>query len=204
MKSKIEKKNEIDFSKELIAKSYVPSEELIQAHMSRLVNVLPDTVTKKEIREKALAILYREAAYNEIMEYLSKQFTYKISETELQEFIDRIKANINIQSLITKGENKERNKEEQEQFNKYATDLATKVVIKGLIYEVLQKDYKIEVSDDEVRVSLKAFNEQTKKPIDEILKDPKQFEEIRSLILEDRTTEFLLDKFKVKFSNESK
>ena len=191
MKSQIEKKNNIDFDVKLKVTQEQISPEHIRIRTMQLMNVLPDTMTKKEIEQRVNSIISRELAHNVIMDYLSKQYTYKISESELKQIQERVKADI----INSEKRNNPNAKFDEKVIDTNSRTIASRIIIKTLIYDLIAKENNIEVSDEELNNTIENYKKETGQPAD-VLSSEQAKEETRMMIKENKVTSFLLSKFK--------
>ncbi len=160
---------------------------------AQLYSSLPDTVTKKEMEDRFTNLVLRESFFNKAMDYLSKQYTFKISESELKEKTEEFK--VQMKPTFEEANKHNPGSVSEQQFNDFCKNQATTLIIRELIFEDIAKDKKIVVTDDEAKESLKSFHEQTGGNIDSLLKGS-EFETIKKLVLDNKIMQAIIEMFK--------
>lgn len=70
-----------------------------------------------------------------------------------------------------------------------------KIIAKALIFQDLQKEFNIEIKDDELTKILESYYEETNLSIRDFKENKAQWEAAKSTLLEEKTTAFIVDKF---------
>ena len=81
--------------------------------------------------------------------------------------------------------------------------MAQRMIEKELIFQDLQKKWKIEVTDDEVKSILQKMYEQTNYPIRDLVNDKEKLQNLKGPILEQKTADELIKKIKYKLDREA-
>ncbi len=141
MKSKIEAKHAIEEGKEF--KVHInwndPTWEL---RRKQLMDSLPDDTKKSEIIERQNIMVIRESCFNVAMEYLSKLFTYKISESEFTEQKKIVESQLRPQYELYKQQNPQA---DEKVLLANIEDIAKKSIMRSLIFEEIAKMKNITV-----------------------------------------------------------
>lgn len=183
MKSKLEVKSPIDYSKKIIVSKLETPQANIENIERILLRTLPDKVTLGELREEVRRKILRENAFEQIMNYISLQFTFQISSTELEELTNNV---------INEFKNSSMTKDA-------ATKIAQKIIMKTLIFEYISKQNNITVSDKELEETIKKEKEIAPQEMKAFF-DSQSNDKLRHMILEQKIVAFLLEKFKVEFN----
>lgn len=179
-KSKCEKIKDIDYSKSFVISKLFADEQMVKLHQERLMKFLKNP-TPEELKKHIDAIVIKENAFNLIMEYIVSCFKFDLDALEVEDFKKRF-----AQQFADKKFD-----------DAVLTDISKKLISKGLSFEVIAKDNNIVVSDQEAKDYLENYYKSTNNPINEFLNDPNKFNEIKSVILEEKITQWLLTKFKI-------
>ncbi len=183
MKSKLEVKNSIDYSKKIIVNKLESQQINIENIEKILLRTLPDKITLGELREEVKKRILRENAFEQIMNYLSLQFTFQISSSELEEITNNV-MNEYKSSSISK---------------ETATKIAQKIIMKSLIFEYIANQNNITISEKEFEETLKKEKELAPPQIKDFFNDSNN-ERLKHMILEQKIVSFLLEKFNVEFN----
>ena len=73
--------------------------------------------------------------------------------------------------------------------------LHKKIIAKALIFQDLQKEFTIEIKDEELTKILESYYEETNLSIRDFKENKAQWEAAKSTLLEEKTTAFIVDKF---------
>ena len=141
--------------------------EIAENTKSNTKNISTDDFIRTQIDQ----IILKENAFNKIMQYLTSNFSFQIDATELDDFKKRFKAQFN-ETDETK-----------------LTELSKKLIMKGLVFEQIIAQNKLGVDDNQVKTYLDNYYKTTNQPINEYLNNKDKFEEIRNIILEEKTTQ---------------
>lgn len=182
MKSKLEVKNQIDYSKKIIVNKLETPQANIENIERILLRTLPDKVTLGELREEVRRKILRENAFEQIMNYLSLQFTFQISSSELNEIKRNVMEEFKASSITEETANK----------------IAQKIIMKTLIFEYIANQNNIIITQQELDETIKKEKEIAPEQMKDFFSE-KNSDKLRHMILEQKIVSFLLDKFKVEF-----
>ena len=186
--SSIKKIKEPDFSKEVVIDRLIADKQAIDFHFNRMKKEFGDKLSDEEIRKRIHNMVVRDNIFNASMHIIVPCYEIKIDPKDLQALIDSfIKADPRLGSAPYE----------------YVKTMATRMMEKEMLFAVLAKEWKIEVSDKELRDSLDEYYKQTNKPIREILADEKRMEAVRRTILEQKIANAICNKLKFKMDNEA-
>lgn len=183
-KSKCKKIKNIDYEKSFLVTKLFADQQMLLAHQERLVKIL-NNPSPEILRKHMDAIVLKENAFNAIMEYLVNCFEFTFDKEELESFKIRFSQQMN-----------------QKIEDSLLSNIASKLISKGLIFNIIAENNNINLDDDEAKLYLDNYYKATNNSINDFLNNPKKFEEIRSVILEEKITQWLLSKFKVEFNLE--
>ena len=177
-KSTAVKKTNIDYNKAFVIEQLFADPKVIEMHVAKLKEVYKGA-SDAFIRNQVDNIIIKENAFNSIMTYLVSCFEFKFDEEEIKSVQAKVKATMS-------------------QANDQQTaDLASKLVQKGLVFNELEKENKIEVSDADAKSYLDQYYKTTNNSINQYLNNKEKFEEIKNIILEEKITQWVINKFKV-------
>lgn len=177
-KSTAVKKTNIDYNKAFVIEQLFADPKVIEMHVAKLKEVYKGA-SDAFIRNQVDNIIIKENAFNSIMTYLVSCFEFKFDEEEIKSVQAKLKATM-------------------PQANDHQTaDLASKLVQKGLVFNELEKENKIEVSDADAKSYLDQYYKTTNNSINQYLNNKEKFEEIKNIILEEKITQWVINKFKV-------
>lgn len=177
-KSKLVKSGTIDFSKSFIIEQLFADPKMLEVHAQRLKSIYKNA-SDEFMRHQIDNIIIRENAFNLIMQYLVTLYKITFDESEVATFVTRLKPQF------------------PDAKEDVVTNLAKKLITKGLIFEDLAIANNITMTDDQTKEYLENYYKNTNNSINEFLNNAEKFKEIKGIILEEKITQWLLDKFKV-------
>lgn len=187
MNSKIEKISDINYGEEIIISEIKSDPQYLEMHKERVKALNPNS-SDDEIQKIIFNLLLKENAFNAVMDNISKKFKYKISKTDL----DSIKSQVI--------EHNKESKEFQARSDEWFEEISKRIIIKSLIFAEIAKENNISITDEETNEYLKKYEEATKNSINVFTEDKQKFEGIKNLIFEEKVTNWLLNKFDIKFN----
>ncbi|MEG3641733.1 hypothetical protein V4Q75_00240 [Mycoplasmoides genitalium] len=119
------------------------------------------------------------AAMNEIVSY----FEFQINPEELKNVVEGLKRDV-----------------VKDADEKTIQSIAEKIIKKALVFNFLQKEWKVEVSDDIVKRVISLYYEKTNQNVREYLDDKQKFEGIRTALIEERMVLEIINHFKFHFN----
>ncbi|AFQ04715.1 hypothetical protein CM5_02235 [Mycoplasmoides genitalium M2288] len=119
------------------------------------------------------------AAMNEIVSY----FEFQINPEELKNVVEGLKRDV-----------------VKDADEKTIQSIAEKIIKKALVFNFLQKEWKVEVSDDIVKRVISLYYEKTNQNVREYLDDKQKFEGIRTALIEERMVLETINHFKFHFN----
>lgn len=176
MKSKIVSKKDIDWSRVIVLDELRVEPQVLEMHKQRINTVFKD-LPEDQRNQQLHNIVIRDNLFNKAMDYLIQDYTFELDPNEVKLYEDGI-----IQSF---GEEK----------RPYAHEIAEKLIQKNLIFADLQKEYNINITDDELTKILQDYYQQTNQPIRDFMQDEERFQAAKQTLLEEKTTAFIVDKF---------
>ena len=177
-KSTAVKKTNIDYNKAFVIEQLFADPKVIEMHVGKLKEVYKGA-SDAFIRNQVDNIIIKENAFNSIMTYLVSCFEFKFDEEEIKSVQAKLKATM------------------PQANDQQTADLASKLVQKGLVFNELEKENKIEVSDADAKSYLDQYYKTTNNSINQYLNNKEKFEEIKNIILEEKITQWVINKFKV-------
>lgn len=177
-KSTAVKKTNIDYNKAFVIEQLFADPKVIEMHVAKLKEVYKGA-SDAFIRNQVDNIIIKENAFNSIMTYLVSCFEFKFDEEEIKSVQAKVKATM------------------PQANDQQTADLASKLVQKGLVFNELEKENKIEVSDADAKSYLDQYYKTTNNSINQYLNNKEKFEEIKNIILEEKITQWVINKFKV-------
>lgn len=187
LKSTVKRIKDFDFSQEVVITRLQASREMVKFHHDRMKKSFPE-MKEEDIWQKINSIVIRDNVFNEAMKKTVTCYEMNINSEDVKQVVENMKkANPNFA-----------------QANEQALSLmAQRSIEKELIFRDLQKLWKIEVSDKEVKDVLQKMYETTNYPIRDIINDPKKIEGLKAPILEQKTADTLIGKLKWKLDREA-
>lgn len=181
--STVRKIKDPDFSKEVTIDRLNASKEMIDWHYSQMKKALGEKATEEEIWKRINSLVLRDNIFNEAMKIIVPCYEINIPDSQLKILSDGIrKAN---PSLETAPE-------------EYTKMMARRMMEKQMIFGILAREWKVEVTDDEAKKVLEAYYKATNQPIRDILNDEKQMNGIKNTIMEQKMADLICSKLKWK------
>lgn len=177
-KSTAKQKFRIDYTKQFVIEQLFADPKMLDVHVEKIRSVYKDA-SDNFIRNQIDHIIIKENAFNEVMKYLVGLFDFNFDQEEVNSFRTKLKESM-----------KNLNDAQSD-------DLAKKLIQKGLIFKVLAKDNKIEVTDEDAKNYLEQYYKTTNNSINEFLNNSQRFDEIKDIILEEKITQWVIGKFKI-------
>lgn len=177
-KSKITKISNIDYKKTFHIEQLFADPKMLEMHAQRIKQLYPKA-TDDMVRHQIDQIIIKENSFNMIMQYIVSNFKVDIDKEEFEMFKKRFAQQFN------------------ESDDAKLNDISTKLITKGLVFEVIAKEKNIIIDDAQAKQYLDNFYKATNNSINEYLNNKEKFQEIKDVILEERITQFLIETFVV-------
>lgn len=174
----------IDYEKQFILDQLFADQKMLETQIGKLRSIYPKA-SNAFIRHQTDLIIIKDNSFNVVMTYLVSLFEFNYDQEEIKKFKERLKTNFS------------------DFDDAQLTDLVTKLIQKGLIFKYLADEFKIEISEQEVKDYLDRYYQSTNNPINEFLSNKEKFDEIKDVIFEEKITHWIINKFKVALSVEN-
>lgn len=186
-KSTCKKIKEFDFGGEVVIDRLSATREMVDFHHDRMKKSFPE-MKEKEIWQKINNIVIRDNVFNAAMKKVVDSYEFKIEKEDIDTVVAGLKkANPWLEKAKTE----------------VLEVMAKRMIEKELIFQDVQKLWKIEVSDQEVKDVLQKMYETTNYPIRDLMNDPKKIEGLKAPILEQKTADVIISKIKWKLDHEA-
>ncbi|ADX98235.1 MPN555 family protein chaperone [Mycoplasma suis] len=176
-KSKITRRRPINWGTEITISEIRPIPNLVE-NFEEVLKAMNPGITDEEIAAKKREIIEKDNIFNFVMDEVASAYSIEFDEEEVRE----------------------REKKLSESYKGYSGDEirnSVKVMIlKDLIYEDLAREWRIEVSEELARETLRDFLDKTGQKHDEYLNDPARIEMVRKSIMEQIITQRIINAFK--------
>lgn len=187
LKSTCRRVKEFDFGGEVVIDRLSAAKEMVDFHHDRMKKSFPE-MKEQEIWQKINNIVIRDNVFNAAMKKIVSCYEFKIDSEDIKLVVNNIKKS-----------NPAFEKAREEVLN----IMAQRAIEKELIFQDVQKLWKIEVSDQEVKDVLQKMYETTNYPIRDLMNDPKKLEGLKAPILEQKTADVIISKIKWKLDHEA-
>ncbi len=187
LKSTCKRVKEFDFSGEVVIDRLNAAKEMVDFHHDRMKKSFPD-MKEQEIWQKINNIVIRDNVFNAAMKKIVSCYEFKIDSEDIKFVVENMKKS-----------NPAFEKAKAEVLNL----MAQRAIEKELIFQDVQKLWKIEVADQEVKDVLQKMYETTNYPIRDLMNDPKKLEGLKAPILEQKTADVIISKIKWKLDREA-
>lgn len=185
MKSKIIKKDQINWDNTIEIDDIVMQPQLIEAHRNKINTIFANK--DEAYRDDQLnKVILHDLLFTKSMDTLVQFYKFEFNEEEIAEIMKMIK--ISYSHLDDKA----------------LRTIAEKTVIRELIFADLQNEFNISVDDEEINKILLGYYETTNQSIRDFMNNEEQKNAARSSILGEKTIAFIIGKFKFDLSKLSK
>lgn len=208
LKSTCVLKDKLNYDEVTVVKQLAVTREALALHHKRLREIFKKD-TPEQIQRKVMDIVMRDNAFANIMQnVVEKSFEFNIDEGDIKNMIETTKKNIerNRDEAYKKAPEDEKAKFDKLEDHPYfkLTDeqrrnYAIGMIKKEIIFKELAKLWDIFVTDEEVKEQLENFYKFSNVSIREYLSNKERFEAVRQMILQEKITKEVLNRFKVKF-----
>lgn len=197
MKSKIINKKSIDKKHVIVVDDVQIDPKTIEMHRQRIDTIFANQTEEYRLEQLNKMIMH-DILFSKAMDYLFTHYEFDIDKEELDNHIKFVIGN-------TKNIDHENIPKE---LNDSIEMTAKKLIIQKLIFDDIQKENNISVSNDELEKILINYYKETNQPIRTFKQDPQRYEEARTSIINEKIIstiismfEFNLNKFLEKINN---
>lgn len=187
LKSTLKQIKDFDFNGEVVITRLNATREMVDFHHDRMKKSFPE-MKEQEIWQRINNIVIRDNIFNEAMKKIVSSYEFNINSEDIAHVVENMK----------KGNPAFKNASEEA-----LKIMAQRMIEKELVFRDIQKQWKIEVSDDEVKNVLQKMYEQTNYPIRDLMSDPAKLQGLKAPILEQKTADELIKKIKYKLDTEA-
>ena len=180
-KSTIKKIKDLNLDEKIILKEIAADKKMVQWHYDKMKATMKEKLSEKEIWDRINSIIIRDNIFNAAMEKFEKSFEYSLDSSEIENIINMLKQMFPDRDL------------------KILENIAEKMIIKEMIFEVLAKEWNIEVNNNEVEKALDSYYKFTNESIKNYLEDKEKFENIRKTIFEEKMANEIIKRIKYEF-----
>lgn len=180
MESKIIKKLSINFDKEIVLDNVLVDKEIVQMHQKRLEQMykdLPEQERNIKINDALRDVILKDNFFNKIMEFIVPYYEFEIDQTEIEERMKQLK-----ESFPERSEDVLKN-------------IAEKNIQKELIFNDLQKQFNLTLTEEQVDENLKKSAVAISEDFDALKQDKTRYDMLKNLLQEEYVISFLLVRF---------
>ena len=181
LKSTIKKIKEPDFSKEIVITRLNATKEAVKWHYENLKKSFGGKLTEQEIWKRINALILRDNVFNEAMKILVSCCEIKIDQDELLKVTQFIK---------------ETNKNLTNPNPEYFEIIAKRMIERQLIFDMVEKEWNVTITDDEVKQNINEYYRRTNQPVRDILNNEKTMNQIKASLLIQKLTDAICKKLK--------
>lgn len=184
MSSKLKLIKPIDYSKEIKITQFFIDPAMMEQQRQRIKAALPKEMNDETMMQyELLQLSIKDNVFSAIMNYLAEHFEFEIDQAEVKKLIEQLKAS----GLGAQRE-------------ELLANMADKIIKKGLMFDYLSEQWKVKVSDNEVKNMLDIYYEKTNQSIHDVLNDQQKFESVRSSIFEEKMVLKTISMFLIRFN----
>ncbi|AAP56523.1 hypothetical protein RUS47_00975 [Mycoplasmoides gallisepticum] len=184
MSSKLKLIKPIDYSKEIKITQFFIDPAMMEQQRQRIKAALPKEMNDETMMQyELLQLSIKDNVFSAIMNYLAEHFEFEIDQAEVKKLIEQLKAS----GLGAQRE-------------ELLANMADKIIKKGLMFDYLSEQWKVKVSDNEVKNMLDIYYEKTNQSIHDVLNDRQKFESVRSSIFEEKMVLKTISMFLIRFN----
>lgn len=184
MSSKLKLIKPIDYSKEVKITQFFIDPAMMEQQRQRIKAALPKEMNDETMMQyELLQLSIKDNVFSAIMNYLAEHFEFEIDQAEVKKLIEQLKAS----GLGAQRE-------------ELLANMADKIIKKGLMFDYLSEQWKVKVSDNEVKNMLDIYYEKTNQSIHDVLNDRQKFESVRSSIFEEKMVLKTISMFLIRFN----
>lgn len=196
LKSTIKRNSELNYSQEFEISQLHADKNYVEFQRKKLKEIMPNA-SVEDIDRRIANIIARNNSVDLIIAGIYKHFDINIDNDDVKTFAERIKNNV----LNDKNGNLSNDTmKKMVEDDKTLQNIATSTLKRNLLFNELAALWDIRITDDDVKKSLDNYYQRTNSPIRDILNDKNKFESVRQIMLNERISIELLNRFKVKFN----
>ncbi len=196
LKSTIKRNSELNYSQEFEISQLHADKSYVDFQRKKLKEIMPNA-SEADIDKRIANIIARNNSVDLIIDGIYKHFDINIDNDDVKAFADRIKNNV----LNDKNGNLSNDTmKKMVQDDKTLQNIATSTLKRNLLFNELAALWDIRITDDDVKKSLDNYYQKTNTPIRDILNDKNKFESVRQIMLNERISIEILNRFKVNFN----
>lgn len=197
MKSKIISKKPVDKKHIIVVDDVQIDPKTIEMHRQRINTIFANQSEEYRLEQLNKMIMH-DILFSKAMDYLFTHYEFSIDKEDLDKHINFV---------VGSAKDIDANNMSK-QLKEAVESTAKKLIIQKLIFDDIQKENNITVSDDELEKILIGYYKETNQPIRTFKQDPQRYEEARTSIINEKVIgtiismfEFNLDKFLEKVNN---
>jgi len=187
LKSTCKRVKDFDFSQEVIIDRLSATPDAVSFHVSRMKETFPN-LSEQEIWNKVNAIIIRDNVFNAAMQKIVPCYEMNIDQEEVTRMADWLRHN---------------NKSLENAEDRILRLIGQRLIEKQLVFEDVQKLWKIEVTNEEILNILKKMYEETNHPIRDIVNDQAKIDALKPTLLEQKTADVIISHLKYKLDPEA-
>lgn len=176
-KSTIKKIKDVDWTHTLILDDLVVDQNALNMHKQR-IDAVYKSKTEEERAMQLHNIIVRENLFNKAMDYLTQFYEINLQQDEVDALAPKLK--------VFLGEDAPADR---------LNAVAQKVIFKSLVFDDIQKEFKIEITDEELNEILENYYSETNLSIRDFKENKEQWNAAKKTLLDEKTTAFIIDKF---------
>ena len=180
MKSKIIKKLSINFEKEMVVDQVFIDKDEIQFHQKRLNELfkdLPKEEQDRKINDELKIIILKSNFFNKIMEFITPYYEFDLDSEEVNRAKEQVKQNYPSRK------------------DDVIEVMAERVIEKQLIYDDLQNQFHLKLTQDQIDKMLEGVAKQAKDTVENIKSDEPKYITLVSVLQTEYITSYLLNRF---------
>ncbi|QZX49282.1 MPN555 family protein chaperone [Mycoplasma sp. E35C] len=183
MSSKLKLIKEIDYNQEIKVTQFFIDPAMMQQQRERIKAAIPNMNDETMLQYELLQLSIKDNLFSSIMNHLASHFEFEIDQEEIKKIIEQLKAN----GLTSQKE-------------EVLNSMADKIIKKGLMFDYLSEQWKVKVSDEEVKNMLDIYYQKTNQSIHDVLNDKQKFESVRVSIFEEKMVLKTISMFAIRFN----
>ncbi len=176
LKSKIINKRDIDWNQTIVLTDLKVDPKILETHRQRIDTIfanLPIEARNQQLHN----IIVRDNLFSKAMELILPSYDFEFSSEDIDLISKDVANNLS------------------DDKKQHANEIAKKMITKALIFNDLQKTYKLEITDEELMNILEDYYQKTNQPIRDFMVDSEKFNKAKTTLLEEKTIAFIIEKF---------